>query len=577
MRWRFLLILSLLTGSLAAQSLLPRGLTRNELKRLQSYQTPQVETAYQTSPPNPVRAMAEWEELSGLMITWAGYYDILKEIIRYAQDECRVYIVCSDSNQVKAYLSANGVPITRITFLIKPYDSIWCRDYGPSTVYEKGTDSLFFDDWIYNRPRPNDDVLPAAMAEAYDVPLYQMTEPPYDLTATGGNYMTDGLGTAFSSKLILDENSDKTEAEIDNIMYEFMGIDRYIKFDTLPYDDIHHIDMHMKLLDEERLLVGQYPDGVADGPQIEANIQYLLDNYKTCYGRDYEIIRIPMPPDKYGKYPDEGGDYRTYTNSVFINKTVIIPTYEEKYDTTAFRIYRQALPGYRIVGINCDDIISLDGAIHCITHELGARNPVFIAHAKIREAYANQDGYTVAAVVRTLAGVDSVLTYWTTDTTAGFQALKMTPTQNDSFVTEIPAQPQSTEVFYYLTAFAHNGKIISKPLVGAKGAWNFVVQGPSSLARATAGSLSNAFVLNSVYPNPFNSEAVCRFTLKRAMSVHITLYSIEGQKVQTVSNTYFAAGSHTVRISNKNLSSGIYVLQVRAGNKASSRKIVYLK
>ena len=33
---------------------------------------------------------------------------------------------------------------------------------------------------------------------------------------------------------------------------------------TLPYDGIHHIDMHMKLLDEETLLVSEYPDGVAD-------------------------------------------------------------------------------------------------------------------------------------------------------------------------------------------------------------------------------------------------------------------------------------------------------------------------
>jgi len=577
MFWRSFFFTIMLVGSLAAQTLLPHGLTPAERSKLQTYLPPEIETAYQTPPPNPVRAMAEWEELSGLMITWAGYYDILKEIVRYAQDECRVYIVCSDSNQVKAYLNANGVPVTRITFLIKPFDSIWCRDYGPTTVYEQGTDSLFFDDWIYNRPRPNDDVLPAALAEAYDVPLYQMTEPPYDLTATGGNYMTDGNGTAFSSKLILDENSDKTEAQIDDIMYQFMGIDRYIKFDTLPYDDIHHIDMHMKLLDEERLLVGQYPDGVSDGPQIEANIQYLLDNYKTCYGRDYEIIRIPMPPDKYGKYPDEGGDYRTYTNSVFINKTVIIPLYEEKYDTTAFRIYREALPGYRIVGINCDDIIALDGAIHCITHELGARNPVFIAHAKIRSATTQETSYRVAAVVRSSAGIDSVLTYWTTDTTAGFNALKMTYTAHDSFVTDIPAQAQQTEVFYYLTAFAHNGKVISKPLVGARGPWKFTVEGPSVVAGHSA-TAPQSFVLQEVYPNPFNNRAVCTFRVAQATHIRFTLYSIDGRKIKTLTSEFFTAGHHTLAIDGQNLSSGVYLIgAVNDKGKATYRKIVLLK
>ncbi len=100
--------------------------------------------------------------------------------------------------------------------------------------------------------------------------------------------MSDGMGTAFASSLILDENefgnpynvSVKTESQIDGILSDFMGIDRYIKMNPLPYDVIHHIDMHMKLLDEETLIVGEYPAGVADGPQIEANIQYVLNNFQ---------------------------------------------------------------------------------------------------------------------------------------------------------------------------------------------------------------------------------------------------------------------------------------------------------
>ena len=110
----------------------------------------------------------------------------------------------------------------------------------------------------------------------------------------------------FSSNLILNENSGKTEAQIDTIMRKYMGIKRYIKMTTLPYDQIHHIDMHIKLLDEETLLVGQYPAGVADGPQIETNLQYILNNFQTCYGRPYKVIRIPMPPNANGQYPDNG-------------------------------------------------------------------------------------------------------------------------------------------------------------------------------------------------------------------------------------------------------------------------------
>ena len=33
--------------------------------------------------------------------------------------------------------------------------------------------------------------------------------------------------------------------------------------------------MHMKLLNEETLLVAEYPEGLSDGPQIEENLQYI--------------------------------------------------------------------------------------------------------------------------------------------------------------------------------------------------------------------------------------------------------------------------------------------------------------
>ncbi len=357
-------------------------MTPEEQKIWNNY-IPPVNPMFTNPPAGPVRTMAEWEELQGIMITWTSYSSILRQIVDYAQEEGLVYIVCSDSNSVKSYLTSGGVPLVNLKFLLTSFNSVWCRDYGPWTVYKDDVDSLKIIDWIYNRPRPQDDVVPVFFANYLNVPIYQTTSSPYDLVATGGNFMTDGHGTGFSSKLILNENSSKTEAEIDTIMNLYMGLNRYIKMNTLPYDGIHHIDMHIKLLDEETLLVGQYPPEVADGPQIEANLQYILNNFKDCYGRDFKVVRIPMPPDASGHYPDQGGDYRTYTNSVIINKTVIIPTYDYQYDTTAFRIYREAMPGYNIVGINSNTIIPALGAIHCITKEVGVFNPVWISHPKI--------------------------------------------------------------------------------------------------------------------------------------------------------------------------------------------------
>src|SRR6185295_7092498 len=379
------------------------------------------------------------------------------------------------------------ISIYNIKFLEEPYNSVWCRDYGQWNIYKDDVDELSFVDWIYNRPRPLDDVIPIALSDYTGLPLYSITNAPYDLVHTGGNFMVDGHGTGFSSKLILDENginndfyvTEKTEADIDTIMKKYLGLNRYILMETLPYDVIHHIDMHMKLLDEETLLVGEFPTGVSDGPQIETNLQYIQDNYWDCYGRPYRIVRIPMVPSTGGSYPPSG-DYRTYANAVFINKTILIPLYREQYDTTAIRIYKENLPGYNVVGIDCDnsgaDIISLLGAVHCITKEVGQSDPIWIDHAPLLNTSDDVNPYLVEAKIETPSGVTDATLYWTTDTAAGFTSVTMTAEPTDSFYAYIPAQVSGTQVFYYINASSNSGRNISKPLTAPEGWLKFKVQ-----------------------------------------------------------------------------------------------------
>ncbi|QQS37615.1 MAG: agmatine deiminase family protein [Ignavibacteriales bacterium] len=467
-------LVMLLTNMIFPQDL-PHKMSETEEYLMRTYQHPIPETDWITPPVKPVRTMAEWEELSGVIVTWTSYQSILRQIVDYAQEECIVYIVCTDSNSVRSYLTSGGVPLSNLKFILASYNSIWVRDYGPWCVYSDDADSMYIVDWIYNRPRPQDDLIPSVFAANKNYPLYQMTVAPNDVVATGGNFMTDGLGTAFSSNLILNENPTKSEAQIDTIFKKYMGIDEYIKMPTLPYDGIHHIDMHMKLLDEETLLVGQYPNGVSDGPQIEANLQYIMNNFQTKYGRPFKVIRIPMPPDASGSYPSSGGDYRTYTNSVILNKTVIVPTYAPQYDTTALRIYREAMPGYNIVGINCNQIITALGAIHCITKEIGVEEPIFISHPKILTTQNSVNGYEVKAIIKTRTGVSTATLFWSVDTLAGFNSVPMTNTIGDTFTADIPFQNLSTKVFYYISATSNSGRVISKPMTSPSGAYRFIV------------------------------------------------------------------------------------------------------
>lgn len=508
----------------AQQDVLPRGLSQEEKALLKDYVTPVPEgnlSWAQVAGDGDFRAMAEWEELQAVVITWTSFPAILAEIVRSVRKECEVIIVCANQGSVQNYLTNKGIDwSTNVTFVQGPFNSIWVRDYGPNTVYRHDVDSLFLVDWIYNRPRPKDDVLPSLIGSVLQIPVIGTTTAPEDLVHTGGNFMSDGMGTGFSSELVLEENgpnnnygfSNHSEAEVDEIMFNTMGIEPYVKMTNLPYDLIHHIDMHMKLIDEETLIVGQYPNGIADGPQIEANLQYVLSNFNSRFGTPFRVIRIPMPPDGSGKFPNQGGDYWTYANALIANRTVIVPTYSPQYDTTALRIWQEAMPGYTVTGIDCQDIIPLSGALHCITKEVGVQDPLRIVHQRIDGTNATPDGYLIDALIQHQSGINQAYVYYTTDTTAGFAEVAMVPSaEADHFQGFIPVLSEGVDVFYYIAAEANSGKMQTRPLTAPSGFWTFSVPTSTSVDPDDQPGAE----VQPVFPNPASAITCIPIELDR--------------------------------------------------------------
>lgn len=468
------------TGLFAQDPCLPNGMTTEEASMMKDYLLQlSNQRRLPTPPPSDVRNMAEWEEVQALVIAWTDQITILKEIVRNSIKECKVFIVATDTATVINQLTSSGIALDSVRFVTAPFNTIWMCDYGPSCVYKNDVDSLWIVDWTYNRPRPKDDKVPGAIADYLSIPIYEATAEPYRWIHTGGNHLQTGTGTLFSSNLVLDENPQKTEAEIDTIAKLFLGINQYVKFPTLPYDGIHHLDMHMRVIDEETIVFGQYPDGVADGPQIEDNIQYLIDSIQTSYGHSFNIIRIPMPPDQNGRYPDNGGNYRTYTNAVFVNKTLLVPTYQQKYDTTALRIYRESLPGYNVVGINCNSIINQLGALHCITKLVGTSNPLLIQHSRLRDVEDTVAYYPVTAYIRHRDGISEANLFYrsSTETTYSEAPMMLVDTAANIWASLIPAYPAGTEVQYYIAADANDGKHQVRPIVAPEGYFKFKVLG----------------------------------------------------------------------------------------------------
>jgi|DeeseametaMP1139_FD_contig_21_854510_length_3669_multi_12_in_0_out_0_1 N-acetylmuramoyl-L-alanine amidase len=83
--------------------------------------------------------------------------------------------------------------------------------------------------------------------------------------------------------------------------------------------------------------------------------------------------------------------------------------------------------------------------------------------------------------------------------------------------------------------------------------------------------------LNQNYPNPFNPSTNITFGLPQHSKVDITVYDMLGRKVATVFAGTKPQGFHSVQFDASNLSSGIYIYQLRTDFGVISKQMTLLK
>mgnify|MGYP000122273962 CR=1 FL=1 len=89
-------------------------------------------------------------------------------------------------------------------------------------------------------------------------------------------------------------------------------------------------------------------------------------------------------------------------------------------------------------------------------------------------------------------------------------------------------------------------------------------------------ALENKFEL-SVFPNPSADDASVKFKLTSDEMVKIEVYNIVGSLVSTIEAAKKAAGTHTVKMDNSNLSNGSYFVKLTVGNTVVASKFNVIK
>jgi hypothetical protein len=110
----------------------------------------------------------------------------------------------------------------------------------------------------------------------------------------------------------------------------------------------------------------------------------------------------------------------------------------------------------------------------------------------------------------------------------------------------------------------------------------FVLRMFSTSTEATLPEVATLQLMR-VAPNPFNPSTSIRFSLPEAMPVHLSVYDAAGRRVrQLVRGEEMGAGEHELRWNGQDdrgrtAATGVYFLQLRAGDQRRTQRMTLLK
>lgn len=455
--YRLSLLLIILGGfqwASLAQNLIPKPVNRltHEMTPEEAARKHEIGKDFKGTnpPPGDIRNIAEYEKMQGVLIRYP--FGIPYTLIAGLSDEINVTTIVasqSEKNYVISQYTANGVNLTNCDFLIAPSDSYWTRDYGPWFI-TYGNDQIGIIDFVYNRPRPMDDLIPQHLADFLGIDWFGM-----EIIHTGGNYMTDAYNVSSSTTLVWNENPSITHAQLNDSMHIFLGINQYHVVEDPNNTYIDHIDCWGKFLGPSKVLIRSVPTTHPQYDEIEATAAYYASQ-TSGYGIPYQIFRVYTPNNQ------------PYTNSLICNDRVFVPITGSQWDDEALASYEEAMPGYEVLGFT-GSWESTD-ALHCRVIGIADREMVFISHLPLLgEQEVNPSGYQLNAAITaySLESVanNSVKIFYSVNG-GSFSEITMTHLGGKNYTGTIPQQAPGSTVSYYIHAEDVAGNSIDHPFIG---------------------------------------------------------------------------------------------------------------
>jgi len=343
---------------------------------------------------------AEWEPHEGTWLIWP-HNDTHADSQRHLEhlwlemtialyEHETVHIVVTDERrrehlqrQVRYYdLSESNLDIHII-----PNDDVWARDCGPIFLVnasgELSITAWNFNGWGERYPYQKDRFVPAGVAEALSLPLFNAP-----ITLEGGALEVNGKGTLIATRSSIinpNRNSGVSQEEIEAAIKEYLGINYFIWLsgaprefcDTVGSDTDLHIDGYARFTDESTVLYSWTEDeSNIFHPYLKRHREELRDA-RTESGKPLTLIPLPKPENEmYSTLSsatrppfDSVLSLGTYANFYIANNVVLVPVYGDVNDARAKSIIAEHFPDREIIGIPAWATAERGGMMHCVTQQ----------------------------------------------------------------------------------------------------------------------------------------------------------------------------------------------------------------
>jgi agmatine deiminase len=435
------------------QAPLTHQINADELSRLSEIGLTFIET---DPPVGTVSSIAEFDRASGALIAYP--FGIPLSLIREMSYDAIVTTLVPNATaeqEVRSQYMAARVNMENCQFMHILTNSYWTRDFGPMFI-TYGTNQIGIVDFPYNRPRPYDDDAPRLIAQQLGISWFGM-----NVIHTGGNYMTDGYGFASSTTIAYTENPNLTPTEVDARMEAYLGIDDYSVLEDPNNTYIDHIDCWGKYLAPDKILIRSVPQNHPQYNAIEATADYY-ENKISIYGTTYRVYRVNTPQNQ------------PYTNSYILNDKVFVPIVGSQYDDDALQAYREAMPGYKVFGIEERPETGWQStdALHCRAHEMADLGMLHIKHIPLIGNVSAAGSYAFTANVTPYSGQnvieDSVILHYRVNSNlyTPYTSVTMSHTSGTYFTATIESPPAGSKIEYFISAADQSGRKENHPFMG---------------------------------------------------------------------------------------------------------------